>query len=187
MAGRRRPLAITVSVASIGTSIPAVSVIAFVNSYHEHAPAEVRWTRPSAPALDAGDQRLSQISGEGRLQPLVGDHPQLSLRTGAGNHPLDEVAALAGAAVQPVEPGSAHHQRAPAVGERRVLTGELGQRVDRPRRRQIVLAVGLFATPVEHVVGRDVNRYGARSASLRTASTFTCQARSGCCSHTSTL
>ena len=75
----------------------------------------------------------------------------------AREHPLHEVAALRRAAVQAVEPGGADDERAVAVGQRGVLAGELGERVDRARGGHVVLAVGLVAAPVEDVVGREVH------------------------------
>ncbi len=42
-----------VATGSIGTSIPASSMIAAVNSYHEHAPAFVRCSSPPTPRSEA--------------------------------------------------------------------------------------------------------------------------------------
>ena len=147
----------SVRVGSIGTSIPADAMIASVNSYHEQAPEAVRWTTPSAPASTASRMAAARSAVNVGCRRWSDDHAQRPLLARAGDHPLDEVAALAGAAVQPVEAGGADDQRPLAVGERGVLAGELGQRVDRARRRQVCLGVGLLASAVEHVVGRDVD------------------------------
>ena len=67
------------------------------------------------------EDRLREVCGEGRLQSLVGDHAQSTLLAGAGDHALNEVASLAGAAVKTVEASAAHDEGFAAIGERGVL------------------------------------------------------------------
>ena len=111
----------------------------------------------------ASTSAAARSRGVRRLEHLVGDHPQVrAVLAGAAEHPLDEVAALRGAAGLAVEPGRADDERAGAVGERGVLAGELRDRVPRPRRRDVVLAVGLVdRRPVEDVVRRQVDELRA--------------------------
>ena len=89
-------------------------------------------------------ERTREVGRVGRAQPLVRHHLELSLLAGAGEHARHEVAALRGAAVQAVETGAAGHDGVRRVRERRVLTGQLGERVDAARggRRVLRIRVG---------------------------------------------
>ena len=121
--------------------------------------------------IDRVDDRRSEIGGERRRQQLVGDHRQRALLARSGDHARHEVAALRCAAVQPVETGGANDERTGRVGERGVLAGELGDRVDAARVRQGVLVVRLGAGAVEDVVGAQVDepRAGLRRSVARVA------------------
>ena len=98
-------------VASIGTSIPARAMIAPVNSYQEQEPEAVRWTIPCASRSTAAIIAAGEIGGEGGLEPLIGHHTQRALLACAPDHPLDEVASLAGTSLHAVEAGGADDER----------------------------------------------------------------------------
>ena len=154
----------------MSASMPASSTIACVNSYHEQRAGAREMHQAGGPLLDRFEQCLGQIRGVGRTEPLVGDHLELPLLAGTADRAGYEVATLRGAAVQAVQPRRARDQRVGCVRERRVLAGDLRQRVDAARGRRRVLRVGLAGSPVEHVVRAHMHQLRVRlSAALRQA------------------
>src|SRR6478735_7275334 len=117
-------------------------------------------------SLDRVEQRTREIGGERWLQALIGYDGELSLFTSAGDHALDEVTALAGSAVQTIETCRAHHERVATVSQHGVLSGQLRQRVNRPRRREVVLRIGVFTATVKHIVRREVHDGNPRTREL---------------------
>ena len=108
-------------------------MIASVNSNHEQAPAAVRCSRPAASRSTASSSAAARSAvnvGCRRWSATIFSAPCSRARASMRCTKLPPLEALP---CRPYRPGAAHDQRAVAVGQRRVLAGELGERVDRAR------------------------------------------------------
>src|SRR5688500_12584617 len=118
--------------------------------------------------LDRLKKGLREIPSVSGAESLVRHHLQAPLLTGTRHDSRDEVAALRGTAVETVEARGADDKCARRVGERRVLAGELRERVDATGRRRGILRIGRAGLTVEDVVGAEVHELGvSASAALR--------------------
>ena len=143
--------------------MPARRMISTVNSCHEQAPELVRCTSPVASRSSRLDQGGREIAGECWAEALVGDHPKPGATLArAGDHPLDEVAALRRAPVHSVQARGPHDEAAVAVRQRGVLAGELRERIHAARAGRVVLGIRPAARAVEHVVRAQMDQPSAR-------------------------
>ena len=101
-------------------------------------------------------ERGRDVLGGGRAAALVVDHADLVTGLGQPQHGLGEVGAMRG-----VDPGQAHCHSARVRGGDRLLAFELRLAIDAGRAGGVVLKIRPGLGPVEHEVGREVDKRGA--------------------------
>src|SRR5262245_22247568 len=107
------------------------------------------------------DEMLGEIAGTGGSTDLIINYVELLPQGRQAQHGFHEIACLAAAACEPIEPAGAHDHVARAVLLHRALTGQPRFSVHRKWAGFVLLNVRRTLGAIKNVVGAELNQAGA--------------------------